>query len=152
LYYDRSQHIWNAHWMRGGQAVPIATGTAPEGVTLTQVYAALAEPDGRQMVGTWNHFDYGKLKPAEDFVYRYDLDSFSGLERTQLLSGKEAEGMKQRLCLAQAGAGGLAHGQDSALCQQTVHARPERRPTLTPPANNQGRSVPPGARKQTPPR
>jgi hypothetical protein len=143
LYYDRPQHIWNAHWMRGGQAVPIWSAASPEGVTVTHVYAALAEPDGRQLIATWNHFDYGKQKPAEDFVFRYDLDSFSGLERTQLLSGKEAEAMKQRLCLAQGGPGGLARGQDSVLCEQTIHPRTERRPTTTPPPNNQGRSVPP---------
>ena len=57
-------------------------------------------------------------------------------------SEKEADAMKQRLCSFQ-GTGAIAHGQDSALCQQMVHARPERRPTTTPPANNQGRSVPP---------
>lgn len=142
LYYDRSQHLWNAHWMRGGQGVPIWSAVSPEGVTVTHVSAALAEPDGRQLVATWNHFDYGKAKPAEDFVFRYDLDSFSALERSQLLSGKEAEAMKQRLCLAQGGAGGLARGLDSVLCGQTVHPRPERRPTTSPPANNQGRSVP----------
>jgi hypothetical protein len=146
LYYDRSQHIWNARWIRGGQAVPILTAATPESVTLTRVYAILSGPNGRELVGTWNHFDYGKDKPAEDFVYRYDLDSFSGLERTQLLSGKEAEAMKQRLCSFQ-GTGSVARGQDSALCQQTVHARPERRPTTTPPPNNQGRSVPPGAHR-----
>ena len=144
LYYDRSQHIWNARWIRGGQGVPIWTASTPEGVTLTRVYAILAGPNGRELVGTWNHFDYGKEKPAEDFVFRYDLDPFSSLERTQLLSGKEAEAMKQRLCSFQ-GTGTVARGQDSALCQQTVHVRPERRPTTTPPANNQGRSVPPGS-------
>jgi hypothetical protein len=146
LYYDRSQHIWNAHWMRGGQAVPVWSASAPEGVAVTRVYAILAGPDGREMVGTWNHFDYGKAKPAEDFVWRYDLDSFSHLERMLLLGGKEADAMKQRLCGFQ-GSGLVARGQDSALCQQTVHARPERRPTTTPPANNEGRSVPPRSRK-----
>jgi hypothetical protein len=143
LYYDRSQHLWNAHWMRGGQAAPVWSAASPEGVTVTHVCAPLSEPDGRQLVATWNHFDYGKAKPAEDFVFRYDLDSFSGLERTQLLSGKEAEAMKQRLCLAQGGGGGLARGQDSVLCAQTVHPRQERRPVTSPPPNNQGRSVPP---------
>ncbi len=146
LYYDRSQHIWNARWIRGGQGVPIWTASTPEGVTLTRVYAILSGPNGRELVGTWNHFDYGKEKPPEDFVFRYDLDPFSSLERTQLLSGKEAEAMKQRLCSFQ-GTGSVARGQDSALCQQTVHLRPERRPTTTPPANNQGRSVPPGTRR-----
>jgi hypothetical protein len=146
LYYDRSQHIWNSRWMRGGQAVPIWSGNTPAGVTVTRVYAILAGPGGQEIVGTWNHFDYGKEKPAEDFVYRYDLDPVSNLERTLLLSGKDTEPMKQRLCSFQ-GTGNLARGQDSALCQQNVHARPERRPTTTPPANNQGRSVPPGARR-----
>ncbi len=146
LYYDRSQHIWNARWIRGGQGVPLWSSTAPEGVTLTRVYALLPGPSGRELVGTWNRFDYGNTKPAEDFVYRYDLDPFSNLERTQLLSGKEADAMKQRLCSFQ-GTGSVARGQDSALCQQTVHARPERRPTTTPPANNQGRSLPPGTHR-----
>jgi hypothetical protein len=146
LYYDRSQHIWNARWIRGGQGVPLFSSVAPEGVTLTRVYAILSGPSGREVVGTWNHFDYGKTKPAEDFVYRYDLDPFSNLERTQLLSGKEADAMKERLCSFQ-GASSVARGQDSALCQQTVHPRAERRPTLTPPANNEGRSRPPGGHR-----
>jgi hypothetical protein len=145
FYYDRSQHIWNARWVRGGQGVPIWSAAAPEGVTLTRVYAILPGPSGREMVGTWNHFDYGKQKPPEDFVFRYDLDPFGNIERTQLLSGKEAEAMKQRLCSFQ-GTGEVAGGQDSLLCQQTVRARPERRPTTSPPANNEGRSVPPGSR------
>ena len=125
--------------------MPIWSAGAPEGVTVTRVYAMLSGPNGRELVGTWNHFDYGKEKPAEDFVYRYDLDPFSGLERTQLLSGKEAEAMKQRLCGVQAGSERLARGQDSPLCRQTVQPRPERRPVTTPPPNNQGRSVPPGS-------
>ena len=149
FYYDRSQHIWNVRWIRGGQAIPIWSAAAPEGVTITRVYAILPGPSGRQLVGTWNHLDYLKAKPAEDFVYRYDLDSFSGLQRSQLLSGKEADGMKQRLCSFQ-GSGSVAGGQDSALCQQTVHPRAERRPVTTPPPNNEGRSVPPGSRRQSP--
>jgi hypothetical protein len=146
VYYDRPQHIWNARWIRGGQGVPIWTASTPEGVSVARVYAILAGPNGREQVGTWNHFDYGKEKPAEDFVYRYDLDPISNLERTQLLSGKEADSMKQRVCSFQ-GTGGVARGQDSVLCQQTVHVRPERRPTTTPPPNNQGRSVPPGSHR-----
>jgi hypothetical protein len=132
--------------MRGGQGVPLSNANPPEGVAWTQVYAALAEPNGRQLLGTWNHFDYGAQKDPEDFVYRYDLDPFSSLERTQLLSGKDAESMKQRLCSTPGAVPGLTRGQDSPLCQQTVHPRPERRPVTTPPANNHGKSAPPGAR------
>lgn len=145
FFYDRSQHIWNARFIRGGQGAPVWSSASPQGVDLTRVYAILAAPNGREMVGTWNHFDYGKQKPPEDFVFRYNLDPSSGLEATQILSGKEAEAMKQRLCTFQ-GTGSIARGQDSALCQQTVHPRPERRPTTTPPPNNQGRSVPPPPR------
>ena len=145
FYYDVPQHIFAPRWVRGGQAVPVWSSSTPDGVALTHVYGVLAEPNGRQLMGTWNHFDYGKQKPPEDFVYRYDRDPFSGLERTQLLTGKDAESMKQRLCNIQGQSGGLARGQDSDLCQQTVHPRAERKPTTTPPANNRGRSTPPGA-------
>jgi hypothetical protein len=146
FHYDLPQHIFVARWVRGGQAVPVWSSSAPDGVEVTRMFGVVAEPDGRQLMGTWNHFDYGKQKPAEDYVYRFDLDPFSGLERTQLLSGKEADAMKVRLCGAQGASLGLARGQDSALCQP-AHPRAERRPVTTPPANNQGRSTPPGARR-----
>ncbi|HWG20510.1 MAG TPA: hypothetical protein VG225_08255 [Terracidiphilus sp.] len=146
FHYDFSQHILEPRWMRGGQAVPVWTNTAPAGVNLTQVYAILAQPDGRQLMGAWSHFDYGKQKPAEDYVYQYDLDSFSNLERTALVSNKDAEAMKQRLCSAQDAGAGQARGQDSELCRELVHARPERRPVTTPPASNKGRSSPPPVR------
>jgi hypothetical protein len=147
FHYDPQQHIWAARFLRGGQGAPIWNANPPSGVTWTQVYAGLAEPNGRDLLGTWTHFDYGKDKPAEDFVYRYDLDSFSHLERTQLLSGKDADAMKQRLCRAGETLPGLARGQDSVLCRPAASApaRPERKPVTTPPASNHGRSVPPGS-------
>jgi hypothetical protein len=150
FHYDLSQHVWAARWMRGGHAAPVSSANATTGVAWTAVYAVLAEPDGRQLLSTWNHFDYGKQKPPEDFVYQYDLDPFSGLERTQLLSGKQAEAIRQRLCSAQDSATeavpGMARGQDSPLCMQTLKPRPERKPVTTPPANNHGQSLPPGSR------
>jgi len=147
FHYDFSQHMWTARWMRGSQAAPIWSVNVPAGVALTQVYAGLNEPNGRQLVGTWNHFDYGKQKPAEDSIYRYDLDPYSGLERTQILSGKEAESMKQRICGAQNIIPALARGQDSMLCQQTIKPHYEHKPVTTPPANSHGKSVPPGAKR-----
>ena len=142
FHFDMAQHTWAARWMRGGQGVPVASANQPAGVAWTQVYAGLAEANGRQLIGTWSHFDYGKAKPPGDFVYRYDVDPFSRLERTLLLNGKDAETMKQRLCRAGEAMPGLSHGQDSALCQPYAPARAERRPVTTPPANNRGRSVP----------
>jgi len=139
-------------WVRGGQTVPVWTNSAPPGVNLTQAYAVLAQPDGRQFLATWSHFDYGKEKPAEDFVFRYGVDDYSSLESTILTSGKkEVPAMMQRICAAQPANPGLARGQDSTLCTEPLPKQParthERRPTTTPPPNAQGRSTPPGAHK-----
>jgi hypothetical protein len=149
IYYDRTHHMWNTSWMRGGQGALVWSANPPAGVALTQVYAVMAEPNGREVLGTWEHFDYGALKPSENYLYQYDVDPFSGLERTQLLSGRQAGSMKGRLCSAQNAVSdsGLGRGQDSTLCRQTVKPRFERKPVTTPPANNQGRSAPPGARR-----
>ncbi|MGA2349673.1 MAG: hypothetical protein ABSF70_04500 [Terracidiphilus sp.] len=146
FHYDMPHHMWAARWLRGTQTVPLWNANPPAGVGLTQVYAVLAEPNGRQLIGTWSHFDFGDQKPPADSIYRYDLDPYSGLERTQLLNGKEADSMKQRLCSAQNPVPGLERGQDSTLCQQMIKPRTERKPVTTPPANNHGQSVPPGAR------
>jgi hypothetical protein len=144
--YDVTQHTWAARWMRGGQGIPVRSAKAPAGVAWSQIYAVMTEPNGRQLVGTWNHIDYGAEKPAEDFLYQYDLDTFSGLERTQMLNGKQADAMKQRLCHAQDAGAGMARGQNSPLCEDNSRPRYERKPVTTPPANNHGQSVPPGSR------
>lgn len=143
FHYDLREHLMVPRWIRGAQGVPVWTTTVPDGVNLTQVYAALPELNAVQMLGTWAHYDYGTQKDPEDFIFRYDIDPLTGLDRTELLSGKDAAAMKQRLCSVQATSGAVARGQDSTLCQQTVHPTPERRPVTTPPANNKGRSVPP---------
>ena len=145
--YDAREHLMVPRWLRGSQGVPVWTSTVPEGVNLTQVYAALPEPNGMQMLGAWAHYDYGKQKDPEDYIFRYDIDPFSRLDRIELLSGKDAAAMKQRLCSVQTGPGVIARGQDSLLCQQTVHPAPERKPVTTPPADNKGRSTPPAAPK-----
>lgn len=152
FHYDFDQHLLAPRWVRGGQTAPVWTDSAPPGVNLTQAYAVLAQPDGRQFLATWTHFDYGKEKPAEDFVYRYGVDDYSGLESTILTSGKkEVPAMMERICAAQPASPGLARGQDSAPCTGPTPKQPartrERKPTTTPPANAQGRSTPPGVRK-----
>jgi hypothetical protein len=146
FHYDLPRHGWMARWMRGAAGAPVWSANPPAGVQLTQVATAMTEPDGRQLVGTWSHFDYGNQKPSEDFVYRYDLDPTSGKEQTQLLAGADAAAMKQRLCSFQSAVPALTHGQDSWLCKQTAHPAATRTPVTTPPANNRGQSMPPGAR------
>lgn len=144
FHYDREQHIMRPRWMRGGQAVPVWTNSTPKGVYVTQVYALLTDLDGRQFMSTWNHFDYGTEKDPEDFVYRFDVDPASGLERMDRLGNKESMPVRMKLCQAQGGK--LAWGQDTDVCQELVGKKPERKPVTTPPAHNRGRSVPPGAK------
>lgn len=147
LHYDLRAHTFAGRWMTGGKAVAVWSTNAPMGVTQTQVYAVMADNNGRETLGTWNHLDYGNDKPAEDMVYRYDIDSASDSERSQLLVGKDAASMKDRLCRAQEVVPGLSRGQDSSLCQTSVKPRYARKPVTTPPANNHGQSRPPGARQ-----
>jgi hypothetical protein len=97
-------------------------------VNVTQVYALMADPNGHELVGTWSHFDYGKQKPAEDYIYQYDVDPWSGLDRTQFLNGKAGDAMKRRVCTASDVVSGLAKGQDSPLCQQTLNKSPQHKP------------------------
>lgn len=151
FHYDLQQHMLVPRWLRGGQTVPVWSSAAPEGVELSQLYAVLAQPDGQEFLATWAHYDYGKVKPADDYIYRYDLDPFHGVERTQLVTNKDAEAMKVRLCSAQAAASSMARGQTSELCQPIEKARPERRPVTTPPPNAQGRMAT-GGRVATPPK
>lgn len=117
FYYDQRQHAWGARWMRGTQAIPLSTASAPQGVATSQAYAVLADPNGHEIIGTWNHFDFGKQKPPEDYVYQYDVDPANDQERTQTLSGKPADALKRRICLGSDAVSGLAHGQDASICQ-----------------------------------
>jgi hypothetical protein len=146
FHYDLRQRRFAGRWLVNGKAVPVWASNAALGVTQTQVFAVMADGNGRETLGTWNYLDYGKQKPAEETVYRYDLDPQTDVERTQLLSGRDAATLKDRLCRAQDAVPGLSRGQDSFLCQTSQKPHFERKPVTTPPANNQGQSRPPGAR------
>jgi hypothetical protein len=132
FYYDITQHSWAARWMRGSQAIPLSSVSVPQSVTLEQAYAVLADPNGHEVIGTWNHFDYGKEKPAEDYIYQYDVDPLSGLERTERLDGKEADAMKRRICIGADAVTGLARGQDSPLCHDSTKTPAGHHPTRRP--------------------
>ena len=154
LYYNYAEHGWRARWVHGNQAAALHVAAKADGVEHTEVYGLLMEHDGRQILGKWDHFDYGKAKVAEDYVYQYSVDPLTGLEQTLLLADPHNAALELRLCQidpaqAEPALQPLVSGQDSALCQELnkANAKPEhRRPTLTPPANNHGLSSPPGAR------
>jgi hypothetical protein len=127
FYYDITQHSWAARWMRGSQAIPLTSASVPQSAAVSQAYAVLADENGHEIVGTWSHFDYGSEKAAEDYVYQYDVDPLTGLERTQRLDGKTADALKKRICGGSDAVTGLARGQDSPLCQQSAKAPAPRR-------------------------
>lgn len=148
FHYAMEPHAWAARWMHGDQGATVWSTNTPAQIDLTQVYAVMAEDNGREFLSTLRHFDYGKTKPSDDFVYIYDVDPFSGQDRVQVLSARQADEMKQRICRAQDVVFGLRRGQDSPFCLSFVGSRPVRKPVTTPPANGRGQSTPPGARRE----
>jgi hypothetical protein len=131
FYYNQREHAWAARWMRGTQAIPLSSSSAPQGVNVSSAYAVLADSNGHEIVGTWTHFDFGKQKPPEDYVYQYDVDPANYTERTQTLTGKTADALKRRICAGTDAVTGLARGQDSALCQTKIPASRKATPKAT---------------------
>jgi hypothetical protein len=138
FYYDATQHGWAARWIRGGKGVPVWNTSPPSGVALAQLYELAAEGDGHTSLYIWSHIENGKQKPPQDYIFRFDRDPFSGLDRTVELSSKELGAIELRICRGQDAVGGVLRGQDSEICAQLV-PRAERHPVTTPPANNHGR-------------
>jgi hypothetical protein len=149
LHYDMEHHMWTPRWLRGGQGVLVWNSIGPSGpgITWTQVYALMGGADGRALLATWNHIDYGKQRRPSDTVFRYDVDAVTGTERTVDLSGDDARTMEQRLCRGQDAVQGLARGQDSEPCSELLGKQPQRKPVTTPPANNRGQSSPSAVRR-----
>lgn len=145
FYYDQRNHAWTARWITGGHGVPVWNADHPSGgINWTQVYALMSGGENHVALYTWNHFDHGKARSAEDFLYRYDVDPRSGLERMVMLTGRDADAAKVALCRGEDAVQGVERGQDSLLCHQLLKLHASRQPVTTPPANNRGQSLPPG--------
>jgi len=139
FYYDATQHAWNARWLRAGKGVPLFNANQPSGIAMTQLYELAAEGDGHVSLYIWSHLEYGKEKPPQDYIFRFDRDPRTGADRSEEITDKQEMGnLKLRICRGQDAVNGLMRGQDSAICNQIV-PRAERHPVTTPPANNRGR-------------
>ena len=150
LYYDLAHHVWQARWIRGGEGALAWNAIPPSesGIKWTQAFAVLTGAQNLAKLCTWNHLDFGKQRQPSDTFFCYDVDPFSGLDRTLEVTARDAvDAMELSLCRGGSTVQGLERGQDSALCQQLLTARPERKPATTPPANAEGRSSPPGSRR-----
>lgn len=121
FHYDIVTRRWEARWVNGGETVAVWNTNHPAGMDWTQVYAVVTNGNGIAQLVTWNHFDFGKGKPPEDSIFRYDVDPFSGLDRTAVVGPREVEATKTTLCSAQDAVTGLARGQDSNLCREVLH-------------------------------
>lgn len=121
FHYNVATRRWEARWVNGGEGVAVWNTNHPAGMDWTQVYAVVTAGNGIAQLVTWNHFDFGPGKPPEDSIFRYDVDPFSGLDRTAVVSGRELEATKTALCNAQDAVTGLARGQDSDLCREVLH-------------------------------
>lgn len=148
FHYDAAQHAWAARWLESGQGATVWTANTPAQIDLTQVYAVMAEDNGHEYLATLRHFDYGKRKPEDDFVYLYDVNPFTGLDRVQVMSGRQAGDKELEICRAQDVVSNLARGQNSPFCQSLTGSRPTRNPVTAPPANGRGQSMPPGSKHE----
>lgn len=138
FYYDATQHAWAARWLRAGKGVPLWNATQPSGIAMTQLYELAAEGDGHVSLYIWSHLDYGKEKPPQDYIFRFDRDPINGADRSAELTGDQLAEMKLRICRGQDAVNGMMRGQDSEVCDQIL-PRAERHPITTPPSNNHGR-------------
>ena len=156
FYYDIRSHAWSARWISGDHGAPVWNASRPAGANWTQAYALLSNGEGHSTLYTWNHFDYPKPRPAQDYITRYDLDPFNHVERNAVTTAptpptpsveKQLADYELRICRAETAPAGLARGQDTELCQNLLKARAPRQPVTTPPANNRGQAAPPRARR-----
>jgi hypothetical protein len=148
FHYDLVQHAWVARWLESGRGAPMWTANTPSQIDMTQAYAVMAEDNGHEYLATLRHFDYGKRKPSDDFVYVYDVNPFTGLDRVQVMSAGKADDAEMEICRAQDVVSGLARGQNSPFCLSLLGSRPPRKPVTAPPANGRGQSMPPGAKRE----
>lgn len=146
FHYDAVAHAWSARWMTGGHGAPVWNTNHPSGVGWTQAFALLSSA-GHMAMYAWNHFDYPKPRPAEDYITRYDLDPFSHLDRRVVMTNptppsraveQQMAEMELEICRAETAPAGLARGQDSPVCASLLKRNAPRQPVTTPPANNRG--------------
>ena len=154
FHYDIASRRWEARWVNGIQAVAVWNTNHPAGMQWTQVYAVVTGGNGIAQLLTWNHFDFGPGREPEDSIFRYDVDPFSRLDRTAVVSPKEVEATKVALCSAQDAVSGLARGQDSDVCREVLHQpAPVCRPLRGVPARRLAPPhTPPPAEKKTAPK
>lgn len=145
FYFEGKSDTWQTRWMANQHGAPLSAPKNAKDYSAQLVYAIVTSPTGQESLVTWTHYDYANPKRSEDFIYQYDVDPSSYLDRVLRLSGKETTDIKLQLCQADAAWAYLLHGQDSSVCQNLLqtNTRQSRHLVTTPPRQNEGRSLPP---------
>lgn len=90
-----------------------------------QVFAILPTADGGFAVGSWFHSRNTKTGKIDDDVYRYSIDSTTGKDRLEKLSGNLALNWKRKICTDSSTVVGPSLGQHSKACRAVLKANPK---------------------------
>lgn len=128
FYLDAKTRKWRARWPREVAGAPLFSATPGNPGETDQAYALMVGADGRAVLATWSHFQQRKRVKGEDYLFEYDVDPATGLERSRQVVGSEAGPLKNQLCRAEGGVLDIAAGQDTASCTQVLRAGVRRAP------------------------
>ncbi|HVJ09327.1 MAG TPA: hypothetical protein VM554_13180 [Acidisarcina sp.] len=128
FYLDPKTKKWRARWPREVAGAPFFSSTPGNSGETDQAYALMVGEDGRAVLATWSHFQQKRGVKGEDYLFEYDVDPATGLERSRPVVGTEAGPLKTRLCRAEGEVLEIAAGQDTASCAQIVRAAARRAP------------------------
>lgn len=128
FYLDAKTRKWRARWPREVAGAPLFSAAPGNPGETDQAYALMVGADGRAVLATWSHFQQRKRGTGDDYLFEYDVDPASGLERSRQVLGSEAGPLRTRLCKAEGSVLDIAAGQDTASCKQVSRAGERRAP------------------------
>jgi hypothetical protein len=129
FYIDRKTRRWGARWRREVAGAPLYSADPAK----NYVYALFMNVDQKVVLDTWVSYPEqnktgGRGTPLKSsrggeflFEYRIDIPSDQGTSRP--LTGRDVLPVKQRLCAGQSVVFGIAGGQDSEACKESVGRR-----------------------------
>jgi hypothetical protein len=88
------------------------------------VYALFMNVDQKVVLDTWVSYpEQKKSSRGGEFLFEYRLDIPSDQGTSRPVTGRDVLPVKQRLCAGQSVVFGIAGGQDSAACRESVGKR-----------------------------
>ena len=120
FYIDRRSHRWGARWRREVAGAPLYSADPAK----NYVYALFMGVDQKVVLDTWVSYpEQKKSSRGGEFLFEYRLDIPSDQGTSRPVTGRDVLPVKQRLCAGQSVVFGIAGGQDSAACRESVGKR-----------------------------